>query len=228
MRRSVAHPLAEFPGTLPGCRCSRGARAGREFFRTGPEGRGELGRAVPPRKHVFLVGQHPDRIQPGQVHTPGRGGTLREPPRTLPRLETTRSRPKLLTSSSSSITRPSTTKKCDTGENQTSLEPSTQIHTEPPSCSPATHAPAVQCPLHLLEPSFLPSLHPSCQAARGNLRRLVHTVKRSCRLRVLLHVHPWCRGCGCRIRRTLRKRRSSQTNDLLADALEQEQNATKG
>ena len=32
-------------------------------------GRGELGRAVPQRKHVFLVGQHPDRKQPGQVHS---------------------------------------------------------------------------------------------------------------------------------------------------------------
>ena len=85
---------------LPGCRCSRGARAGRELFSTGPGGKGELGRAVPQRKHVFLIGQHPDRKQPGQVHSPGIGETFREPPRTLPRMETTRSRPKLLTSSS--------------------------------------------------------------------------------------------------------------------------------
>ena len=28
------------------------------------------------------------------------------------------------------------------------------------------------------------------QAARGNLRRLIHTDKRGCRLRALLHVHP--------------------------------------
>ena len=41
------------------------------------------------------------------------------------------------------------------------------------------------------------------QAARGDLRRLIHTVKRNCRLRALLHIQPWCRRCGCCIRRTL-------------------------
>ena len=79
MRRSVGQPLDEAPGALPGCRCSRCTRAGRELGRTGPGGRGEVGRIVPQRKHVFLVGQHPDRMQPRQVHSPGTGETLREP-----------------------------------------------------------------------------------------------------------------------------------------------------
>ena len=111
VRRSVAHPPAVISWNSPWMPLLTRSPEPDENYSApllGAEGNGDV--PYHNERTCSSVGQHPDRKQPGQAHSPGIGETFREPPRTLPHMETTRSRPKLLTSSSPSITRPSTTK----------------------------------------------------------------------------------------------------------------------
>ena len=107
-RLSVGQPLAAGTCDLPGYCCSLGAA--QSDYRSPPVLESRCTAPLPHRRNVFLVGQHPGRKQPGQVHSPGIGVTFREPPNTLPRMEMTRSRPTCFTFSACRGTRPSITR----------------------------------------------------------------------------------------------------------------------